>query len=150
MRQPLAFRFISVGALIFGLVGSTYAHYPPQQQGSAENSNAEFISGGIGLDQSTYFKQQEGHWPFKMSMAGKGGEYLSDVQVKIVNARGKEVLNTVSEGPFLFARIPAGIYTVSAWYQGVKQVRRVAVGAQAGKVAPAGITHFSWTDRSRQ
>lgn len=44
----------------------------------------------------------------------KSGSYLSDVQVRVVNAAGKELVNTLSQGPWLILNLPAGEYSVTA------------------------------------
>ncbi|KWA30259.1 hypothetical protein WL27_26195 [Burkholderia multivorans] len=52
-----------------------------------------------------------------MTFAQKGtGAYLSDVQVVIQDATGKEIMRAMSEGPFFFAKLPSGRYKVIADY----------------------------------
>jgi len=69
----------------------------------------------------------------------KRGEFVSDVKVSIKDKAGKTVLEALSDGPMLLARLPAGAYTVSADYDGKTLVRKVNVDAKG--VARAG---FVW------
>lgn len=48
----------------------------------------------------------------------KDGSYLSNVDVKILQKAGKQVLATVTEGPVLLADLPAGTYSLMATAEG--------------------------------
>ncbi|MCA8024824.1 carboxypeptidase regulatory-like domain-containing protein [Burkholderia cepacia] len=92
--------------------------------------NVTYLSGGIGSDQSAAIKQQMGKYPLVLEFAGhtsSGNDYLADVPVKIVDARGKTVLSTRTTGPFLLVSMPDGRYTVSATYNGQTMRRSVDV-----------------------
>ena len=65
----------------------------------------------------------------KLVFALGNGEYLADVDVSVVDAANRVVLDTSSEGPWLLARLPAGNYQVNANYHGSVERRAVAVGA---------------------
>ena len=55
----------------------------------------------------------------KLSFAtAPSGKYLSDVQIVITRAGGERVFEAVSEGPWLFTRLPAGHYSVTAAAEG--------------------------------
>jgi len=129
---------IFLGALSLGLASAVLAAggLPPLQTFGSVN----YITGGIGLDESTAIKSAEKDFSLSLLFAQtKRGEYLSDVKVSIKDKAGKTVLETQSDGPMLLARLPAGAYTVSADYGGKTLVRSVRVEAKG--VARAG---FLW------
>ena len=57
------------------------------------------------------------------------GAYLAEVNVSIVDAANKVVLDTLAEGPWFLARLPPGTYQVNASYRTNVEHRTVAVGA---------------------
>ena len=44
----------------------------------------------------------------------KSGPLLADIKVTVKNKAGKAVVETTSEGPWLFLKLPAGTYKVEA------------------------------------
>jgi hypothetical protein len=95
--------------------------------------NVSFVSGGVGLDESTAFKQAAASYPlelmFVMASAPRD-EYLSDVKVTVRDASRGVVLDTVAKGPFLLARLPSGNYQIEASYGDV--TKRQAVNVRSG------------------
>jgi hypothetical protein len=63
--------------------------------------------------------------------AGKEGEYVADVPVTIKDRAGKVVLDTVSSGPIILLKLPAGKYRVVALRQGKALQRTVVVKAKS-------------------
>lgn len=92
----------------------------------------EYISGGVGLDESTALKREAHRWPLALRFTGPTSDYVADVRVRIVGPRGAEVLNAESIGPYLLVKLPPGRYTVHASYQDQEQMRTVTVSAQPG------------------
>lgn len=127
--QPAA-RFMLAAILLIGALAYTQAHaeLPPlQHQGSTD-----YVSGGIGIDESTAFKAAMSQFPLALTFASNRGgnaEYLSDVQVVVRDSQSNQVLNVVSEGPYFLARLPAGKYEVLATYQGQTQSRKADIGS---------------------
>lgn len=92
------------------------AQLPPAQH----NNQIEFISGGIGIDESTAFKQAMPQYPLALTFAEKMGgsaAYVSDVRVVIHNAQGDTLLQADSNGPYFLVKLPPGHYKVSATYK---------------------------------
>jgi len=76
-------------------------------------------------------KEEARHYPLSMVFsAKKDNEYLADVHVDIRNKAGKEVLNTVSDGPIMLVKLPAGSYKVSAQVGGKTLHRSVRIPAK--------------------
>lgn len=79
----------------------------------------------------------------KLLFAAKDGHYLADVAVTISDARNSNVLGTVSEGPFLFARLAPGKYQITATYAGVSQTRSTTIAAAGRRELT-----FRWEEQS--
>jgi hypothetical protein len=117
------------GALALGLAGATLAQdgLPPVRT----FGGVSYITGGIGLDESTAIKAAEKDFTVSLLFAqSTRGEYLSDVKVNIRDKAGKTVLEAVSEGPMLLARLPAGVYKINAEHDDAVLVKTVRVEAK--------------------
>ncbi len=90
----------------------------------------EFLSGGVGKDEREAMKQHAKAFNTHLVFADGTGKYLSAVAVRITDAKGKAVLETTTQGPWLYANLPAGSYEVAAVFQGKEQKRRIQVGAE--------------------
>ena len=114
---------------------------PPVQKSGA----VEYLSGGIGLEESTAIKGASRHWPlslvFSVQAAGKA-EFASDVKLEIHDAKGAPVLETTASGPFLLAKLPPGSYSLRATLVGKTLERKVQIkagsSARVELVWPAG------------
>lgn len=114
---------------------------PPVQKSGA----VEYLSGGIGLEESTAIKGASRHWPlslvFSVQAAGKA-EFASDVKLEIRDAKGVPVLETTASGPFLLAKLPPGSYSLRATLVGKTLERKVQIkagsSARVELVWPAG------------
>ena len=127
------------------LAGAAHAQsdsaLPPVQKSGA----VEYLSGGIGLDESTAIKSASRQWPlslvFSVQAAGKA-EFASDVKLEIRDAKGAQVLATTASGPFLLAKLPPGSYSLRASLAGKTLERKVQIkaggSARVELVWPAG------------
>mgnify|MGYP001029978296 FL=1 len=109
--------------------GAVYAQLPPSQH----YNQIEYVSGGIGIDESTAFKQAMPQYPLALTFASniaEPGAYVADVQVVIRNEKGDTVLQAQSNGPYFLAKLPAGEYKIAATYKGKTITRSAKVGAK--------------------
>jgi hypothetical protein len=95
------------------------------------SSGVTYVSGGAGTEAVDRLRAMEKNFNLKMVFALNSGEYLADVKVTVVDAANKVVLDTMSEGPLLLARLPPGSYQVNATYGRTVEHRAVAVGASS-------------------
>jgi hypothetical protein len=72
----------------------------------------------------------ERNYDLKLIFATREGNYLSDVNVTIVDEQGRKVLETVSEGPWFYTKLPAGKYKVTAEARGKTHQQAVQVSPQ--------------------
>ncbi len=82
---------------------------------SQTQGDVEFVMGGVGEDEHKAMRAIQGDYNMHLVLAVKGtGEYVTDVKVKITNSGGKTVLDTVTNGPDLFAKLRPGQYNLVA------------------------------------
>lgn len=101
-----------------------------------------YVSGGIGHKEALAFRSAEHRYSLGLEFADKAkrrDEFTADVKVVIRDAKGKTVLDAVSYGPFLLARLPAGRYDIKAT-EGTTTIERHATVVQ-GKPTHVG---FLW------
>ncbi|MEQ1754431.1 MAG: hypothetical protein ABL973_09890 [Micropepsaceae bacterium] len=71
---------------------------------------------------------EDARWPAyttRIEFANSRAEYLSDLDISILNSSGRTVLSVTCESPWLLAKLAPGKYTVRATYDGrlTKSVR---------------------------
>ena len=80
-----------------------------------------YISGGVGINERDALRAMTKDYSLQLGFAQTSGSYLSGVDVEIQAAGGATVLQAQSKGPWLFADLPAGKYTVRATTMGNTQ-----------------------------
>ena len=131
-RKPLA-AFV-IASSIAAFAGVAGAQSPQSTQAARSDTSrsaagVEFTSGGVGLAARQQLAAQSNQYNLHLEFAyAPEGEYLSEVQVDIVDSRGNEVISTTTEGPWLLAKLPPGNYTVKARYGDVSRTQQVSVG----------------------
>lgn len=102
----------------------------------------QFLSGGIGKDESDAILQARNSWPLTLELtqltqlteaASPTAEYISDVQIIIKDALGNTVLDTTAEGPYLLVKLPAGKYSLDATYNSITLHRNFNLQKAPGK-----------------
>lgn len=88
-----------------------------------------YVSGGVGDESIGRLNSLAANFNLKLVFALKSGEYLSDVQVRIADAKGQTLLDTTSEGPWFLVNLPAGNYEVAASFAGKTEKRRVTLAS---------------------
>jgi hypothetical protein len=94
----------------------------------AGGSQVAMVSGGIGVDQREAMAGAVKNANLKLMFALNTGEYVSDVRVDVSDASGRKVVEHAAQGPWAYANLPAGTYTVTASFDGSSQSRKVTVG----------------------
>ena len=86
-----------------------------------------YVSGGVGLDEREMIQELAKDFNLKLVFAVKTGNYLAGVRVAIETAAGETVLETVADGPWFYANLPPGDYTVAAEAMGQREEEDVRV-----------------------
>lgn len=126
------FLMISRVALLIGAV----SFFPAANAADAvvqNMGNVAYVSGGVGDESIEKLNSLRNEFNLKLVFALKSGAYLSDVHTVIADTKGRTLLDTTSDGPWLMTRLPAGSYQVVASSAGVTKKRQVSVTANAMK-----------------
>lgn len=129
---------LALAAAVAG--GAAYAQLPPAQH----YGQVEYVTGGIGIDESTAFKEAMPRYALALTFAERLGEkaaYVSDVQVVVRDKQDNTLLNADANGPYMLIQLPAGAYQVFATYQNKTLKKKVDVGATGSARAV-----FEWRD----
>ena len=89
--------------------------------------DVSYVSGGVGEESREQLNAFAAAFNLKLLLAHKSGAYIGDVQIVIVDGKGKEILKAVAEGPIFMANLPAGRYEVIATTEGLTQKLRATV-----------------------
>jgi len=87
-----------------------------------------YLSGGVGIHERAMILKRQHDYDVKAVFALNSGDYLSYIDVRILNADGKQLLKTQTTGPWLYAELPPGTYRVQADYHNVQESRTIRVG----------------------
>ena len=104
-------------------------------QQSAVDSSIRYVSGGIGEPGRSSLMAMQKDFNLKLMFADTKGPYLSDVNVTISDNKGQTLIDTVTDGPYLFAKLKPGTYRVKSTYQGTSHEQKVTVGSGGQKTA---------------
>jgi hypothetical protein len=130
MKHSPTFRVIAAVSVL--AASSTLAFAAPGNLPALHHQgDVAYLSGGVGLGQSTAIKEAMHRYPLSLEFAGKtqaGNEYLADIPVRITGPHGDRLLQATAHGPFMLASLPNGRYDVSATYNGETQHRSVDIG----------------------
>lgn len=109
-------------ALAAANVAAQSALPPVQQQG-----DVSFITGGVGLDEASALRAAAAQYNLRLTFAAVSGAYLAGARVVLRDAQGRTVAEASSDGPYLFFKVPAGQYSVSADNGGETVTKQVQV-----------------------
>ncbi len=126
-RRPAPAILISLmSAIALAAVLPAHAETAPavQMQG-----DIAYVSGGVGEEEVQAIKGLIRQYPLELQFVRSDGAFLAGSQVKIVDAKGKTVLEVTTDGPYLLAKLPPGSYKVTATDEGQAQTRNVHVAA---------------------
>ena len=110
----------------------------PQTQG-----DVTFVTGGVGLDERNELNATRANYNLSLLFSVQGkGNFLSDVKIRITDLKGNVFLETVSDGPILFAKLPSGRYIVTVDLNGETYHKTVSVrGKQNTSLS------FTWSQK---
>ena len=133
----------SLGSIIVAAVATACVVAPVHGASGSpvrQSGSIAYASGGISEEAREALRAIGSDFNLKLILATESGAYLSDVGVIISDDRGQRLLETRSEGPWFYARLPAGRYSIEASANGTVVRRSVSVGRQLSQV------DFRWPD----
>jgi hypothetical protein len=104
-----------------------------QTESPEKMGDVAYVSGGIGESELEMMQGRAKDYALEFVFVQKlkqKEEYLANINVKIQDAHKNIVLETVTEGPYLFVNMPKGKYSVSAEYDGNVKLRNVYVSTK--------------------
>ena len=142
MLSTMAGLFILAGASMASAstTAASSEFIPPfdGQHQSMSNGSA-YYSGGVGITERQQMKDMTRNCNLKLVFDTRTGAYLSAVNVKIQDAKGKVLVDTVAKGPWFSAKLPAGNYRVTATFENHKFVRAIKLAQRSQTLI------LSWT-----
>jgi hypothetical protein len=93
-----------------------------------QTDDVEYMTGGVGIGERQAMEEMAKGYNLKVVFAKVQGNDLADIPVTIMKPTGEKVLETVANGPWLFAKLPPGQYTVKAIYNGQVRTRTLELG----------------------
>jgi hypothetical protein len=122
-------RAIAAGSLTLALAATPLALAQPATSGPARG--VEYVTGGVTKDEADQLRQQAASFTLEVQFARRteaGNAFAADVQVRILDASGRTVMEVPSAQPILLANVPPGRYTVEATLEGQTKRASVTVG----------------------
>jgi hypothetical protein len=98
-----------------------------------EAKDFSYLSGGVGIGARQRLEHEASGFNLKLVFAEPNGDYLADVTVVIEDAHGNTVLQATSQGPWFYAELPPGRYTVAIPRGGTQYTRSVGVPSHGQK-----------------
>jgi hypothetical protein len=87
-----------------------------------------YICGGVATDEQQQLDREARNYDMGLLFTrGANGEYLADVEVKMVN-NGQEVATFKADGPRCLMKAPASSYQVAATYEGATKRTTLSKG----------------------
>ncbi|HYD63690.1 MAG TPA: hypothetical protein VEC35_25270 [Noviherbaspirillum sp.] len=109
------------------------------------HDDVAYLCGGVGEEESTYMKREAKDYDLMLTFATRKGEYLADVDVDILDAKGNTVLQMACDSPILLVDLPqGGSYRVKAETAGYALNRTVRVAGGKRQAPKVASTVLSW------
>ncbi len=97
--------------------------------------NVKYMTGGVGIEERQAMQAQAAKgYDLKLEFSVPKGNYLSSVEVKINDSSGKSVISAEANGPWFYADLPKGTYTVVATHEGVQKSQKFTVNGGVKKI----------------
>ena len=87
-----------------------------------------YMTGGVGVGERAEMMRTADDFNLKLVFAEPSRPYLADVRVEIKDKTGTKLVDTSSDGPWFFARLPEGQYKVMVDHAGKREEKTVDTG----------------------
>ncbi|MDP2247598.1 MAG: hypothetical protein Q8J65_05660 [Nitrosomonadales bacterium] len=97
------------------------------------DNEVTYVSGGIGICESQEMRRIAKDYQLELEFVQKTAtaeSFLANIPVEVTDKKGSYVLDTVTKGPFLLAKLPNGRYTVTATFNGETKTQQVLITAK--------------------
>ena len=86
-----------------------------------------YYDGGVGITERQQMTDMTKDFNLRLVFDTTSGAYLSAVAVQITDAKGKILIDTVSQGPWFSAKLAAAKYRITATFENRHYTRNVAL-----------------------
>ena len=93
-----------------------------------QSKGIPYASGGVGLGSRETLRAKQGEYNLMVILSRKDGHYLGGAKLAIRDQAGRTVLRINAKGPWIFAKLPPGNYTVDAKAGGTTRSSRIVIG----------------------
>lgn len=115
--------FLAVAASFLWIAGTSASGIE-----KGKTDGVEYMTGGVGIDERQQMGETAKEYNVKAVFATTSGSYLSSITITIAKTSGEKVLEATSNGPWFFAKLPQGKYSIKAVYNGMEKSETVDVG----------------------
>lgn len=120
-------------------VGLSTAALADVQYGTTDGGY-KYAMGGVGASEEARMQAESSKYSLRIVMETEGSsEYLSDVNIHVQDATGKDVFMGHLNGPRLMLQLAPGTYTIKAEYRGKAIERTTNIPAHGGREL---VIHF--------
>jgi len=146
MKNP---KLMFASAMVAGLLAGSAAWAQDALPLPAEKQSGSvgYVTGGVPDEQLPALKAARSSYPLGIEIYQKAGaksEFTSGVQVRVIDKSGEIVLDAVSDGPYLWARVPSGSYRIEATLKDKMVAKQVTVASSGS--TPAVLVFPQGTD----
>ncbi|MGB1581098.1 MAG: hypothetical protein ACPHER_06295 [Nevskiales bacterium] len=100
---------------------------PPLQTSAA---GIQYVVGGIGSEERKAMRSQY-RFKLRVEHALKNGSYSAGMHIRIDDAQGRELLETLIDGPWLLVDLPAGEYQLTVLHKRREFSKKIMLGSEA-------------------
>ncbi len=115
--------FLAVAASFLWIAGTSSSGTE-----TGKTDGVEYMTGGVGIDERQQMEETAKGYNVKAIFATTSGSYLSNITITITKTSGEKVLEAKSNGPWFFAKLPQGTYSIKALYNGTEKTANRGCG----------------------
>ncbi len=125
MRNIIVFMFSALLALY---LASSTASGMEMGLKTGKMGGISFMTGGAGKGERAEMEKMAGKYNLKIILATTSGAYLALLPITIYDSNGNQVLKAEASGPWFYARLPEGRYTIKVTRKGKEKGKTVQLG----------------------
>jgi hypothetical protein len=99
-------------------------------------TGVNYITGGVGDEELDQLKTQSDNYNLHLLISAQDGAFMSQATVRILDSKGGELLNITDAGPYVYAKLPVGTYTIEVTADGGASKSATAKVPAKGFVKP--------------
>ncbi len=94
----------------------------------SSTNGTEFLNGGISDEEVAELKARAHEFNVQVLLSAKNGEYVSNVGLRILDAKGTPLVSIADAGPYVYAKLTPGTYTIETSGSGGNKSEKITVG----------------------